>query len=141
MGQAIGLTDQLLRDIHVGDLLTDVNGVEYTVDRYGRALPVQGGNEVPIRKLKGCEVKLAWTPAPEPVEPASEPESWPLSLARSESARRSANSRRLLMLALTWSTARATASIPKTAMKMIFSGCIYYLSTTTINCFSISQYS
>lgn len=25
MGQSIGLTDQLLRDIHVGDLLTDAD--------------------------------------------------------------------------------------------------------------------
>ena len=84
MGQAIGLTDQLLRDIHVGDLLTDVNGVEYTVDRYGRALPVQGGNEVPIRKLKGCEVKLAWTPAPEPVEPAAKPDVEPEEISDEE---------------------------------------------------------
>lgn len=72
MGQSIGLTDQLLRDIHVGDLLTDADGVEYTVDRYGRALPVLGGNEVPIRKLKGCEIKEVWTPAPEAEKKAVE---------------------------------------------------------------------
>ena len=73
MGQPIGLTDQLLRDIHVGDLLIDSNGVEYTVDRYGRAVPTQGGNCVPIRQLRGCEIKEAWTPAPKPeAKPASE---------------------------------------------------------------------
>lgn len=70
MGQSIGLTDQLLRDIHVGDLLTDADGVMYTVDRYGRAVPLSGGNEVPIRKLKGCEIKDYWTPAPEVEKPA-----------------------------------------------------------------------
>ena len=70
MGQSIGLTDQLLRDIHVGDLLTDADGVEFTVDRYGRAVPTKGGNEVPIRKLKGCEIKEYWTPAPEVEKPA-----------------------------------------------------------------------
>lgn len=83
MGQSIGLTDQLLRDIHVGDLLTDADGVEYTVDKYARAVPTKGGNEVPIRKLKGCEIKAFWTPAPdaeteaqadEPEKPAAEPE-------------------------------------------------------------------
>ncbi len=83
MGQSIGLTDQLLRDIHVGDLLTDADGVEYTVDKYARAVPTKGGNEVPIRKLKGCEIKEYWTPAPapeietlanEPEKPAAEPE-------------------------------------------------------------------
>ena len=70
MGQSIGLTDQLLRDIHVGDLLTDADGVEYTVDKYARAVPTKGGNEVPIRKLKGCEIKEYWTPAPEVEKPA-----------------------------------------------------------------------
>ena len=70
MGQSIGLTDQLLRDIHVGDLLTDADGVEYTVDKYARAVPTKGGNEVPIRKLKGCEIKEYWTPAPEVETPA-----------------------------------------------------------------------
>ena len=81
MGQSIGLTDRLLRDIHVGDLLTDADGVEYTVDKYARAVPTRGGNEVPIRKLKGCEIKEYWTPAPEtetlanePEKPAAEPE-------------------------------------------------------------------
>lgn len=74
MGQSIGLTDQLLRDIHVGDLLIDADGVEYTVDKYARAVPTKGGNEVPIRKLKGCEIKEYWTPAPEVEKPAPEPE-------------------------------------------------------------------
>lgn len=33
MGQFIGLQDQLLHDIHVGDLVKDAKGVEYTIDR------------------------------------------------------------------------------------------------------------
>lgn len=63
MGQYIGLQDQMLHDIHVGDLLKDAKGAEYTVDRFGRAKPVDGGNEVPVRKLIGCEVVSEWKPA------------------------------------------------------------------------------
>ena len=55
-GQKIGLCDQLLRDIRVGDEVVDAKGVHYTIDRYGRAKPVNGGNEVPVRSLTGCEV-------------------------------------------------------------------------------------
>jgi hypothetical protein len=64
MGQYIGLQDQLFHDIHVGDLLKDAKGAEYTVDRFGRAKPLDGGNELPVRKLTGCEVVSEWKPAP-----------------------------------------------------------------------------
>ena len=73
MGQCIGLQDQMFHDIHVGDLLKDAKGAEYTVDRFGRAKPVDGGNEVPVRKLIGCEVVGEWKPAPAE-EPASKAE-------------------------------------------------------------------
>lgn len=73
MGQYIGLQDQMLHDIHVGDLLKDAKGAEYTVDRFGRAKPVDGGNEVPVRKLIGCEVVSEWKPAPAE-EPAGKAE-------------------------------------------------------------------
>ena len=74
-GQFIGLQDQLLHDIHVGDLLKDAKGVEYTVDRFGRAKPLDGGNELPARKLTGCEVVSEWKPAPaeEPAGKAKAP--------------------------------------------------------------------
>ena len=62
-GQKIGLTDQLLRDICVGDEVTDANGVHYTIDRFGRAKPTSGGNEVPVRSLKGCEITKAYVPS------------------------------------------------------------------------------
>lgn len=73
MGQYIGLQDQMFHDIHVGDLLKDAKGAEYTVDRFGRAKPVDGGNEVPVRKLIGCEVISEWKPAPAE-EPAGKAE-------------------------------------------------------------------
>lgn len=63
LGQYIGLQDQLLHDIHVGDTLTDAKGVHYTVDRFGRAKPLDGGNECPVRSLVGCEVIKEWEPA------------------------------------------------------------------------------
>lgn len=63
LGQYIGLQDQLLHDIHVGDTLTDANGVQYTVDRFGRAKPLDGSNERPVRRLVGCEVIQEWEPA------------------------------------------------------------------------------
>lgn len=75
-GQKIGLSDQLLRDICVGDEVIDAKGVHYTIDRYGRAKPTDGGNEVPVRSLTGCEVTKAYlpslggtVPAPKPTEP------------------------------------------------------------------------
>lgn len=67
LGQYIGLQDQLLHDIHVGDLVKDFSGKEYTIDRFGRAKPIDGSNECPVRQLKGCEVVNEWKPAmPEP---------------------------------------------------------------------------
>jgi len=60
LGQYIGLQDQLLHDIHVGDLVKDAKGVEYSIDRFGRAKPLNGGNEVPVRQLRGCEVFHEW---------------------------------------------------------------------------------
>lgn len=76
-GQKIGLTDQLLRDICVGDEVIDAGGVHYTIDRFGRAKPTSGGNEVPVRSLKGCEVTKPWEPAPadKTKAPARDPES------------------------------------------------------------------
>lgn len=71
-GQKIGLTDQLLRDICVGDLVADAKGVQYTIDRYGRAKPLDGGNEVPVRSLTGCEVALPY--GSEPPAPERDPE-------------------------------------------------------------------
>lgn len=55
-GQSIGLTDSLMRDIHVGDLIQDATGARYSIDRYGRAKPLHGGNEVPVKNLEGVEV-------------------------------------------------------------------------------------
>ena len=78
-GQKIGLTDQLLRDICVGDEVTDANGVHYTIDRFGRAKPTSGGNEIPVRSLKGCEITKAYVPSmgatiPAPRVPAAKAE-------------------------------------------------------------------
>lgn len=67
-GEYIGTTDQLFREIHVGDTIQDSKGKLYTVNGYGYAKPLDGGNEVPIKSVKGCEVVDAWkpddTPAP-----------------------------------------------------------------------------
>ena len=73
LGQYIGLQDQLLHDIHVGDLVKDFSGKEYTIDRFGRAKPIDGGNKSPVRQLKGCEVVNEWKPAePEKTEEEKE---------------------------------------------------------------------
>lgn len=63
LGQYIGLQDQLLHDIHVGDLVTDFSGKQYTIDRFGRAKPLDGSNECTVRSLRGCEVISEWKPA------------------------------------------------------------------------------
>lgn len=78
-GQKIGLTDRLLRDICVGDEVTDAHGVHYIIDRFGRAKPTSGGNEVPVRSLKGCEITKAYLPSlggtvPAPRVPAAKVE-------------------------------------------------------------------
>lgn len=82
-GQPIGLTDSLLRDIHVGDIVQDAEGIRYTIDRYGRAKPLQGGNEIPVKNLKNCEIvefaevpseTFAVNPETNRIEPVKEPE-------------------------------------------------------------------
>lgn len=72
-GQRIGLTDQLLRDICVGDVVKDAQGVEYSIDRYGRAKPLNGGNEIPVRQLVGCEISKAYAEPSKP-EPVPSPD-------------------------------------------------------------------
>lgn len=67
-GQRIGLTDQLLRDICVGDVVKDAQGVEYSIDRYGRAKPLNGGNEIPVRQLVGCEISKAYAESSKPAQ-------------------------------------------------------------------------
>ncbi len=73
-GQKIGLSDQLLRDICVGDEVTDAKGIHYTIDRYGRAKPMSGGNEVPVRSLTGCEIYLPFGTRPDAPAPQEDEE-------------------------------------------------------------------
>ena len=66
IGTKIGVQDTYFREICVGDTI-ESGGKTYTIDKYGRAKPTDGGNEVPVRVLKDVVVKKsAEIPAEEP---------------------------------------------------------------------------
>lgn len=60
-GASIGVLDEFLADICVGDEIVDKAGTHYTVDRFGRAKPMSGGNELPLKSLEGVTVCKSWT--------------------------------------------------------------------------------
>lgn len=66
VGTKIGVQDTYFREICVGDTI-ESGGKTYTIDKYGRAKPTDGGNVVPVRVLKDVVVKKsAEIPAEEP---------------------------------------------------------------------------
>ena len=80
-------TDAFFREICIGDEIQDLDGRHYTVDKYGRCKPLDGGNSVPLSSVKEAalvsryegppidvtERKPAPGPAPKP-EPEPVPE-------------------------------------------------------------------
>lgn len=60
IGTSTGVLDEFLADICVGDEIVDKDGTHFTIDRYGRAKPTSGGNEVPLKSLKGVTVCERW---------------------------------------------------------------------------------
>lgn len=50
-GTVVG-TDAFFREIAVGDEIRDIEGRLYTIDQFGRAKPLDGGNSVPLRNVK-----------------------------------------------------------------------------------------
>lgn len=59
-GASTGVLDEFLADICVGDEIVDKAGTHYTVDRFGRAKPTSGGNELPLKSLEGVTVCKSW---------------------------------------------------------------------------------
>ena len=59
-GASTGVLDEFLADICVGDMIVDKAGTHYTVDRFGRAKPTSGGNELPLKELEGVTVCKSW---------------------------------------------------------------------------------
>lgn len=59
-GASTGVLDEFLADICVGDEIVDKAGTHYTIDRFGRAKPTSGGNEVPLKSLEGVTVCKSW---------------------------------------------------------------------------------
>lgn len=45
-------TDAFFREICIGDEIQDLDGRHYTVDKYGRCKPLDGGNTVPLSSVK-----------------------------------------------------------------------------------------
>ncbi|MBR1690591.1 MAG: hypothetical protein IJ713_07440 [Oscillibacter sp.] len=45
-------TDAFFREIAVGDEIRDIEDLLYTIDQFGRAKPLDGGNAVPLRNVK-----------------------------------------------------------------------------------------
>lgn len=59
-GASTGVLDEFFAAIHVGDEIVDKAGKHYTVDRFGRAKPTDGGNEMPLKELEGLTVCKSW---------------------------------------------------------------------------------
>ena len=59
-GASTGVLDEFLADICVGDEIVDKAGTHYTIDRFGRAKPTSGGNELPLKSLEGVTVCKSW---------------------------------------------------------------------------------
>ena len=59
-GTSTGVLDEFFATIHVGDEIVDKAGKHYTVDRFGRAKPTDGGNEMPLKELEGLTVCKSW---------------------------------------------------------------------------------
>lgn len=60
-GAPIGAEDDLCCPLHVGDEIKDINGNKYTIDQYGRAKPLSGGNSVPVNTLEGLLLVRCYT--------------------------------------------------------------------------------
>lgn len=71
-GTSTGVLDEFLTPICVGDEIVDKAGTHYTIDRFGRAKPTSGGNEVPIKNLEGVTVCKSWAGHAESITKAVE---------------------------------------------------------------------
>lgn len=71
-GTSTGVLDEFLTPICVGDEIVDKAGTHYTIDRFGRAKPTSGGNEVPIKNLEGVTVCKSWAGHAESITKAAE---------------------------------------------------------------------
>lgn len=71
-GTSTGVLDEFLAPICVGDEIVDKAGTHYTIDRFGRAKPTSGGNEVPIKNLEGVTVCKSWAGHAESITKAVE---------------------------------------------------------------------
>ena len=61
IGTRTGVLDEFFTDICVGDEIVDKAGTHYTIDRFGRAKPLSGGNEMPLKSLEGVTICKSWT--------------------------------------------------------------------------------
>ena len=77
IGTSTGVLDEFLADICVGDVIVDKAGTHYTVDRFGRAKPTNGGNEVPLKSLEGVTVCKSWAGHAETITKAVEKKAKP----------------------------------------------------------------
>ena len=59
-GTSTGVLDEFFAAICVGDEIVDKAGRHYTVDRFGRAKPTDGGNEMPLKELQGLTICKGW---------------------------------------------------------------------------------
>lgn len=59
-GAPIGAEDDLCVPVHVGDEIRDNDGNNYSIDQYGRAKPLSGGNSVPLISLGSYTITRSW---------------------------------------------------------------------------------
>lgn len=72
IGTSTGVLDEFLATICVGDEIVDKAGSHYTINRFGRAKPTNGGNEVPLKSLEGVTVCKSWAGHAESITKAAE---------------------------------------------------------------------
>lgn len=72
IGTSTGVLDEFLATICVGDEIVDKAGTHYTIDRFGRAKPTNGDNEVPLKRLEGVTVCKSWAGHAESITKAVE---------------------------------------------------------------------
>lgn len=55
-GTSTGVLDSFLAEICVGDEIMDAAGTHYTIDQFGRAKPLNGGNVTELSCIKGATI-------------------------------------------------------------------------------------
>lgn len=74
-GTNVGL-DANFQNVKVGDTIRDKNGKFYEIDKYGHAVPNQGGNAVPLDELGEIHLVLTGIVTTDPKRVFTKEDAW-----------------------------------------------------------------